>query len=188
MKKIIFLAALLCFAASTYAMPISYDEIASGDLDGSQTLTLGVGSNTVTGTLTFSNNSSFPTDVDDFNFVVDLGDTLTAISMDIALLNIGSGSFFIAGWGLNIGSSTLFEDVLIPSTGVSLFSAAVPLSSGTYAMINTGLTGSVSLGEFRIAAYTISLNVTSVPEPGTLSLLALGLAGIAYRLHRKPTR
>lgn len=174
----------LMITGHAYAIPISYDESVNGDLNGSQNLALGVGLNTVMGTITFSNNIFIATDFDIFDFSVAVGSSLTTITIDIALLPVGSGVFSSSGWRLNEWEYS--EGVAIPSTGLSLFTAALPLSSGNFNIANYSLAGSLPADTgWRTAAYTMSLDVTAVPEPSILALMSVGLIGLIGVARRK---
>ena len=162
------------------ALAFVYDEAIDGDLpsSGGSPFDLDLGINTVTGEITFSGNNVGPSDFDAFRFNVPVGSLLDSISIDIDLLDVGSGVFSNAGWILSSGGPTEF--VTIPSTGENLFESQLPLSSGEYAVANTSLSGALAINEFRTAAYTFSLNVVSesVPEPVPEPASLLGLAAI----------
>ena len=175
---------LLLVAINANAVPIAYDESVSGDLAifGPQNLALGSGANTVTGTITWSNNASVADDFDSFDFTLSAGQTLTSIVIDIALQSVGSGIWNNVGWALNASS---FQGVAIPSSGLSLFGSALPLGAGTYSFNQASASGLLATGDWRRAAYTVTMNVVSVPEPGTIGLLTLGLSVLAFTRRRR---
>ncbi len=184
------LVAGMLFTGPARAAVINYSETINGDLPvfatDSPIFNLDVGTNTFTGETTFSNNSIFGSDFDSFSFNILTGTRLESILIDISLLSVGSGIFSTVNYELQNSSFNLIESefISIPSANISLFASNLPLGSGQFALQNAGLGGALEPGDFRTAAYTISLNVvkavpTPVPEPTfVFSLLALGAFGV----------
>jgi len=100
----------------------------------------------------------------------------------------GSGSTVIGGGGLCPGTEDNFNQVVVGVSGVS----EIQIDNNTPDTFTFGgggegddpTGGSWEFGLSRVE-FTES---TTVPEPGTgaLTLLAVGLAGLAAKLHRKP--
>jgi predicted porin len=172
--------AVASMATADVASIISYDEAVSGDLDYSQNLAFGVGLNTVSGTILWS-NGAVPSDFDGFNFSLDASSRLESVFIDIALQeDVGSGIWSFVGWELNFIS----DSVSIPSSNESLFESVLPLTEGTFAMFQSSASGSLASGDYRVADYTLSFNVAAIPEPASAAMIGL-VSGCALFVRRR---
>jgi len=192
----IFLAFCIIFLSPGDANSAAiYNESSSGDLNGTQTLSFGVGTNTVSGITTWHDTDSL-TDFDSFDFIVGSGELLTSMQIDIInLFPDGTNALGLINWDLyksNVKLST--QSVPIPSNGLPMFSSLTPLSAGNYSLFHLSLGSSTSplgQGEFSKAAYTMAFEVASdsepepVPEPSTLVLISLGFVRLKKLAKRK---
>ncbi|MES2826068.1 MAG: PEP-CTERM sorting domain-containing protein [Pseudomonadota bacterium] len=186
MKKTLAIAISMFVAGQAMASPISYDEAVDGDLIyGESLLNLGAGTNRVQGTITWSNNFKVDTDFDSFDFIVAEGSALTSISLDMSLQDVESGTWSTVGWFLDTGTEYLSQSTSFPTISQVLFNSAMPVSAGSFDMRQDSFSGELHLGEYRVADYTLTLNVASVPEPAYFVLLGIGLAGIGFSRKRK---
>lgn len=119
-----------------------------------------------------------------------LGGTLSGASTPIAggvadldgwVLSLNQGSLVSAGLGLNIDLATEPFDFVLPTTlstvsdlGSGVLEWLIPISASTTVAVS-GLSLGVNV------TGTILATGTPVPEPGTATLMLLGLAGLAAR-------
>jgi len=193
---------LLCYSGASYALPITFDEALHGDVDehGEQTFNLDLGRNTISGVSTIG---SF-VDNDSFKFLLP-ENAVGRLSFTIDLVR-GSDKFdFSSTWEISkllplVGNCIYtcietFKPIAgeVVKTGGS--PAIMPASSTKFSelgLLSTGLYSIEQTGGFYMfphdgvltyeptISYRFSIDVQSVPEPGSLVLLSIGLFGFVY--------
>jgi PEP-CTERM motif len=108
-----------------------------------------------------------------------------AIGTSIPSLNAVEICFYSGGGCAGGGQQLLLADGSTDSFAVQLFSASSNLSSWTFD--NFGAKFQTGLGSFEFYGCTQQCTPTNVPEPGSLALMGLALAGIggAYTIRRR---
>lgn len=178
------LAAFTCAQADT-----RWDESLQGDLSNSglapTAVSMAPGHNVVLGTI---GNAGSGIDRDYFKFTVPAGHELSALWLLPVTGVSGGASFFAiqagpqvtvspsgagveALYGFNhYGTDLVGQDILVPMVGPQ----KAPIPAGTWSVWLQETGGEVSYGlDFVITQ--------AVPEPATLGLFALGLAGLSCR-------
>lgn len=187
-RCVVVLLAALLLSTAAHALPLSYDESVDGDLDGSNLLALGVGTNSVSGT--FCDGflvADCDQDFDSFLFLLPASGALTKISLAFTLDNRGAS---IPGAAYAILPFTVGEAVsfLDPSPAL-LFTTDLPIMSvDAVRFSQTTLSCGCFPGDSWFASYQLQLDVTApanVPTPGSFTLLLL--AGSALWRHRHRT-
>jgi hypothetical protein len=161
------------------AVPIAYDEATDGDLKGTQSLTLDIGSNTVTGSTQWIGTVA---DHDSVKFVLPAGAILISVAYGFGDVALETGTIGL-GSGYNLMddlTNTLISqasvNVINDSSPASLFVTDLPVAVSNYRLAHSLFR---SAGDGGSWDYTLTLAVASpqaVPEPFTLGLLLAGLA------------
>lgn len=165
-------------------LPLNFEDIAPFVLD--------VGANTISGTMD-------ALDRDAFGFILPADTELTTITFDFDLEPTGLDSFE-SRFRLCLNNNPNCRDIRLGSfiavsfdlfggSSVNAFTAALPLGPGAYAMQSIQNV-QFGFGIGQLAEYAWTLNVRStaaagVPEPATIVVLDLGLAGLAALRRRK---
>jgi len=147
---------------------IRYSESVSGDagveLAAVNIGSLSVGSNRISGV-------SLAFDTDDYSFTIPAGFQLDTIKIE-SYGGLGSAGLQDLNLGAGLSSANYGQNLL------SILGAPQPLGAGTYLFRTT--TGSAGPTSYRY-----DLQVSAIPEPGTIGLLAAAGLAIAYRLRRR---
>jgi hypothetical protein len=145
------------------------------------------GTSTVDLTLTLIQDATF-SDEDQLSLAYIVGTTFSANDVPVTTSPVGGGGLSITQAGAATGSASPF--LLSVGVGGSAILETTPAVSGLTCTIFPGVAGhcGVSFGPSGLV-YTLSgepahslvaFNVSVVPEPGTLLLLAAGIAGLAH--------
>jgi len=186
MGRKIFTAAFLILLAGTAAsaIPLTYIESVSGDLAG-QTLAFDVGINSVFGRQGLTNPITPVTvfDLDFFLFSLPAGTQLTQVTYTVLATSgtlSGGPSYILDDDGALPFLGTASINRLV-STPQNLFAGALPLSAGTYGLVQDNATPTST--DFWVVDYRwdYTVSTTSVPEPQSLTLLTIGLGAIVGR-------
>jgi type VI secretion system secreted protein VgrG len=157
----------------------------SGENLGGQTLFPGVykfdSSAQLTGPLTLNAEGE-----NDAVFVFQIGSTLTTASASsVDIINPGSDDsiYWQVGSSATLGTTTAFYGSILADASVTLDTGAT-ITCGRAVALNAAVTmddNTISTGNCAAPAGGTGGNGnTPIPEPGTLSLLALGLSGITF--------
>jgi hypothetical protein len=187
----------LALPHSAAAAVVVYNEAVDGDAGtgfgtnpAPPVITLGGGVNEILGSVTFSNNPQILGDNDAFDLVVGAGQRILSISIATVLRAEGDGEFRNITWALRGDTTRVAGSTAIPTIGTPLFGTVLPVGEGTYRLASTGLGGSLTDDQYRIADYAISVDVeatpTPVPLPAGAGLLAASL-GLLTVLRRRRT-
>lgn len=199
MRQCLFKAGLAACVAGSAALAqaqLHYDEAADGDLSLFSRLDLGLGANQVTGEARIGDVIDF----DDFTFTVPAGGFLVSAVFTYFDVRPDDAAAVPNSFGTSFRLDSLTEGTLVPSysflvysnwanpdpfppSPVSLFSAALPLSDGTYQVRHAGNYLGIGNPGGRYA-YTWTLTVSdtpAIPELPTGAYALLGLIAVGVR-------
>ncbi|MFZ4682785.1 MAG: PEP-CTERM sorting domain-containing protein [Terrimicrobiaceae bacterium] len=185
MKKLS-LALFFLICLGTVANAGLWDEPVNGDLSGDNfaptALTFDLGVNRVKGTMGGDPGDGIPLDRDIFKVTIASGQRISSIEV-LTFAPTGLSFYAVAaGESISITSSANhLSNTLISSTGEIL----PTLASGAYNG-GTGLTDPIPAGTYTfwlqevssVVTYEMAYTVQAVPEPGSVSLLLLGLLAL----------
>ncbi len=111
------------------------------------------------------------------------GGAFDLLSIDIAELNLGSGPASVTFEATFSGGGTTSASFTTDGT------TATGLISSFETFMFTGFTDIVSVEWLQVSPYiqfdNVTIRSTSVPEPGTISLLGIGLIGLLAGIRRR---
>lgn len=185
------------FAAQNFLASLAFTSDLTGQDLGGRTLTPGVYSFSTSAQLTGTLNLDAQGDPAAL-FVFQIGSTLTTASASMVNVlngNRGTGVYWDVGSSATLGTSTIFagniladQSITLATTASILCGRAIALNAAVTMDTNTisnncdqgGDLGS-GRGDFGSAGFSADGNVTTVPEPSTLWLIALGFVAIGCR-------
>jgi hypothetical protein len=214
MKRIRFLAGLTLvalFGPTAFAIPISYDEAANGDLEASPPAIFGfeAGRNRVSGQVVtvFQNGVLALFDSDFFNFTIGDGLALSNVVFQYEATLLDGTTLFQFQTHTQFFRTT--PPLSLDTVQVTLYNAAIqpqlrdrnvldaflpiagPTSTGRYRVVTNGLTrlnGTTStIGAIVDYTWTFDVRKVQVPEPPTLYVLMAGLLALLW-VGRRPRR
>lgn len=187
-EKLSILPELLSALALIVAGPVAgstlnYSEAESGDLgqQNPHVFALGPGINTLKGVVSFSSEETespnYTGDRDPFVLVVAEGLRLDRVSLTMLPLN---GTIFGSEWSVfKDGDFSRTPNVFIQSFNVYKQTWDVTFTPGSYLFFHSSLGGQFNSAWTHEWEFAVSGIPTPVPEPSTLALSIVGLAGAA---------
>jgi type VI secretion system secreted protein VgrG len=133
------------------------------------------------------------------SFIFQIGSTLTtanAAAVDVLNGGANSGVYWEVGSSATLGSGTVFAGNILADQSITLdtgaivcgraiaLTAAVTLDGNTIS--NDCSSGVGGINDFGSAGFSGPIGSTSVPEPGSLLLLATGLVGVSALRRSRP--
>lgn len=188
-------ALLVCWTTTNPANAATYDEAILGDLSGTAASptpwVLAAGANSLIGTAG-ANALAGTADFDLVAIEIPAGyqlDSITLVSYTnpdvfaMSFIGLQAGSPWLDGFGFDIVGFWLmgWTHIQTPMAGVDLLphiqshanppEFTIPLPSGAYTMLLEDVDTTIS--------YSLLYNVSAVPEPGSIALLATSIMGVA---------
>ena len=194
MKKLALATTLATLFVGTAQAGFLYEEVTGGDLDtatnANSEFEFTAGSNLIKGT--GSNAKDEPVDLDGFLFSLDVGLSLDKVIFRAYNFQVSTNTTDLSAlWYLKEGSysgAALSEDGLgniLMTQDQEFFDKNLPLGAGTYAFDPVSLKRVGDGGTWNYEVEFFVSNVNNVPEPTTLAILGLGLAGLAASRQKK---